>query len=58
MASSSACLGERVVEQQLSVRYAGGLCAVHAGHRTFPGVPPLPAASLGESFKSFFDAVD
>src|SRR4051794_21485369 len=27
-------------------------------HRYFPGVPAAPVASLGESFESFFDAVD
>jgi uncharacterized membrane protein YbhN (UPF0104 family) len=27
-------------------------------HRTFPVVPPVPTASLGESFDSFFNAVD
>src|ERR687893_732614 len=27
-------------------------------HRTFPVVPPAPLATIGESFESFFDAVD
>jgi hypothetical protein len=32
--------------------------ASRGSHRNFPGVPPAPAGSLGESFESFFDAVD
>jgi uncharacterized membrane protein YbhN (UPF0104 family) len=49
-------LRKRVVERELAVRnarYGGGF---HAWHRTFGAV--VPAADIGESFRSFFDAVD
>ena len=49
-------VGERVVQRQLAMGNARNGGAVHGG--TVPFMLVVPTADIGESFRSFFDAVD